>query len=67
MSFGDRVWETFETVIQMTDKIAALAETVRSQQSKIENLSERMIRLETAFGIMAHRKGGLPRLPDNSG
>ncbi|HJR71710.1 MAG TPA: hypothetical protein VKA43_16825 [Gammaproteobacteria bacterium] len=64
MSLGDRVWETFTTVIQMKDKIAALADTVKTQQSKIEDLTGRVIRLETALAMMMSRPVGAPRLPD---
>jgi len=64
VSLGDRVWETFTTVIQMKDKIAALADTVKAQQSKIEDLTGRVIRLETALAMMMTRPAGAPRLPD---
>lgn len=65
MSFGERVWDTFATVIQMKDKIAALTETVKTQQSKIEDLTGRMIRLETAFALLHQPRTSEqpPRLP----
>jgi hypothetical protein len=52
MGLGDRVWETFKTVIQMHDKIGALAEVTKSQQLRIENLTERVIRLETTLDLL---------------
>jgi hypothetical protein len=52
MGLGDRVWETFKTVIQMRDKIGALAEVTKSQQLRIENLTERVIRLETTLDLL---------------
>ena len=58
MSLGDRVWETFTTVIQMKDKIAAFTDTVKTQQSKIEDLTGRVIRLETALAMMMSRPAG---------
>jgi predicted RNase H-like nuclease (RuvC/YqgF family) len=35
----------------MDDKVERLAETVRDQQSRIESLSERVIRLETTLEL----------------
>jgi hypothetical protein len=52
MSLGERVWDTFTTVVQMNDKIAALTDTVKGQQSKIEDLTGRVIRLETALAML---------------
>ena len=44
-------------VIKMNDKVERMAATIVSQQQKIENLTERLIRLETALEI------GLARSP----
>ena len=52
MGLTDRVWNAFTMVIQMRDKIAALTETVRAQQAKLENLTERMVKLETTVDLM---------------
>lgn len=52
MSLGDRVWDAFTTVIQMRDKIALLADAVKTQQMKIEHLSERMVKLETTIELL---------------
>ena len=42
----------------MDDKVERLAGTVKDQQIKIENLTERVIRLETALeiGLAAQKK-----------
>lgn len=65
MSLGERIWDTFTTVIQIKDHIDALRETVKKQQDKIEDLTGRMIRLETAFAMMHQQQvsGQKPRLP----
>lgn len=52
MGLGDRVWDAFTTVIQIRDKIALLTEAVKKQQSKLEELTERTIRLETTIELL---------------
>jgi cell division protein FtsB len=52
MGLGDRVWNAFTTVIQMRDKIASLTEAVKTQQAKLEELTERTIRLEAAIELL---------------
>lgn len=51
MSMVDKMWDAFTTVIKMNDKVVSTSETVSTQQAKIENLTERVIRLETALEI----------------
>ena len=51
MSITDKMWDAITTVIKMNDKVERLAGTVKTQQDKIENLTERVIRLETALEI----------------
>jgi hypothetical protein len=41
----------------MDDKVERLAEAVKAQQIRIENLTERVIRLETALEIALAGKG----------
>jgi hypothetical protein len=62
MSLTDRIWETFATVLRMNDKVERMAMTLKSQQDRIENLTERVIRLEAAleFGLAARRRGDAP-------
>ena len=52
MSVTEKMWDAITTVIKMNDKVERLAGTVKNQQDKIENLTERVIRLE-AFVEMA--------------
>jgi hypothetical protein len=51
MGVTDKVWDALTTVIKMNDKVVSLAGTVKEQQTKIENLTERVIRLEAALEI----------------
>lgn len=51
MAITEKMWEAITRVIKMDDKVERLASTVKSQQTKIENLTERVIRLETALEI----------------
>ena len=51
MSISEKMWDAITTVIRMNDKIERLAATTKTQQTKIENLVERVIRLETALEI----------------
>jgi len=51
MGITDKMWDALTKVIRMDDKVERLAGTVKDQQIKIENLTERVIRLETALEI----------------
>jgi len=53
----EKMWETITKVIRMDDKVERLAGTVKDQQIKIENLTERVIRLETALEIALASRG----------
>ncbi len=60
MGLTDRMWEGISRVIRMDTKVGGLAETVKMQQSKIEDLTARVIRLETALEIAFASKGEVP-------
>jgi hypothetical protein len=51
MAVADKMWDAIPTVIRMNDKVERLAGTVKARQAKLETLTERMIRLETALEI----------------
>ncbi len=51
MSIADKMWDAVTTVIKMNDKVERMAATIVAQQQKIESLTERVIRLETALEI----------------
>ena len=56
MGITDRMWDAITTVIKMNDKVERVAATIKQQQEKIENLTERVIRLETALEIALSRQ-----------
>ena len=58
MSMMDKLWDAFSTVIKMNDKVIAQAVAMAAQQAKIENLTARVIRLETALEIALSSRGG---------
>jgi len=51
MGIADKMWDAITTVIKMNDKVERMASTMITQQQKIESLTERVIRLETALEI----------------
>jgi len=57
MGVGDRMWDAITTVIRMNDKVERMAATMKTQQEKIEGLTERVIRLETALEIALASRG----------
>ncbi len=58
MGITDKMWDAITTVIKMNDKVERMAGTIKTQQMKIENLTERVIRLETALEITLSRRPG---------
>ena len=65
MSVTDKMWDALTTVIKMNDKVERLAGAVKTQQDKIENLTERVIRLETALEIALAGKPSSVRRIEN--
>jgi hypothetical protein len=57
MTVGDRLWDTLTTVIKMNDKITSMATRMDGQQQHIEDLTARVIRLETALEIALAARG----------
>lgn len=55
MGVTDKLWDAVTTVIKMNDKVERMAASMTSQQQKIENLTGRIIRLETALEIALSR------------
>lgn len=63
----DRVLDRLLRVIRMNDKVEALSVAAKLQQAKIENLTARVIRLETALEIALASQGKrLPATPKKS-
>ena len=63
MGISDRVWSAFTSMIKLEDKVLRQGEVIKAQQAKIENLSERLIRVETALeiGLLQSGAGKSPR------
>lgn len=68
MGITDKMWDAITTVIKMNDKVERMAEAMKSQQLKIEGLTERVIRLETALEIGLARERGvsIPKLEERA-
>jgi len=64
MGITDKMWDAITRVIRMDDKVERLAGTVKTQQDKIEDLTGRIIRLETALelGLAAQDRNRLSPL-----
>ena len=52
MGITERVWGALTSMIKLEDKVLRQGDAIKSQQVKIENLTERMIRLETTIELM---------------
>ena len=57
MSVSDKLWDALTTVIKMNDRIATMSGLMQAQQQKIEDLTARVIRLETALEIAFATQG----------
>ena len=58
MGVMDKLWDAVANVVKMNDKVERVAVAVGSQQGKIEDLTARVIRLETALEIALSSRGG---------
>ena len=52
MSITGKVWDALASMIKLEDKVKSQSEAMKSQQAKIENLTERVIRLETQLEML---------------
>ncbi|MEN8260211.1 MAG: hypothetical protein ABFS02_06440 [Pseudomonadota bacterium] len=57
MGIADKMWEGVTRVIRMDAKVEGMAATVKDQQARIEDLTGRVIRLETALEISLAAQG----------
>lgn len=57
MGLGERAWDALKNVIRMNEKITAVSAELKAQQQKIEDLTARVIRLETALEIALASRG----------
>lgn len=65
MGLTERVWDAFARTIKLADMVEQLNATVGKQQERIEDLTARVIRLETALELAlgARRMKRLPGSP----
>jgi cell division protein FtsB len=52
VSITDRVWNALTSVIKLEDKVTRQAEALKSQQTRIEDLTARVIRLEAQLELL---------------
>jgi hypothetical protein len=66
MGATERIWNALTSMIKLEDKVSRQSEAIKAQQMKIENLTERIIRLETALeiGLAQSRMAATPTKVD---
>jgi hypothetical protein len=52
MGVTKRVWGALTSMIKLEDKVVRQGEVTKAQQARIENLTERMIRIETTLDLL---------------
>ncbi len=52
MGVTDKVWGALTSMIKLEDKVTRQAEAMKSQQMRIEDLTGRVIRLETQLEML---------------
>lgn len=52
MGVTDKVWGALTAMIKLEDKVQRQSEAMKSQQNKIEDLTGRVIRLETQLDML---------------
>lgn len=63
MGVTDRMWGAFTAMIKLEDKVSRQNEAIKHQQQKIENLTERVIRLEAMLEIAISARRTAPSPP----
>ena len=48
----ERVWAALTSMIKLEDKVVRQGEVIKAQQTRIENLTERMIRMEITIELL---------------
>lgn len=52
MGVSDRIWGALTSMIKLEDKVDRQAEAMRAQQQRIEDLTGRVIRLESQIELL---------------
>ena len=54
MGFTDKIWGALTSIIKLEDKVNRQSDAMKTQQTKIEDLTGRVIRLETQLAMLMH-------------
>ena len=57
MGIADKMWDALATVIRMNDKVEGMSKTIVAQQTKIEDLTGRLIHLEATLQVLMQLSG----------
>ncbi|HET8897308.1 MAG TPA: hypothetical protein VFN09_00800 [Rhodanobacteraceae bacterium] len=61
MGGAQTIWHALTTIIQMEDRVKQQADILAAQQSRIETLTERVIRLEAQMELLLIGAGAKPK------
>ena len=54
MGVTDKIWGALTSIIKLEDKVNRQSDAMKTQQIKIEDLTGRVIRLETQLDMLVH-------------
>ena len=54
MGVTDKIWGALTSIIKLEDKVNRQSDAMKTQQTKIEDLTGRVIRLETQLDMLMH-------------
>ncbi len=52
MGVTERVWTALTSMIKLEDKVIRQGAVIKEQQTRIENMTERLIKLETTIELL---------------
>lgn len=57
MGVTERVWAALTSMIKLEDKVVRQGAVIKDHQQKIENLTGRMIKMETTIELLMRARG----------
>ena len=54
MGVTDKIWGALTSIIKLEDKVNRQSDAMKTQQTKIEDLTGRVIRVETQLDMLVH-------------
>ena len=54
MGVTDKIWGALTSIIKLEDRVNRQSDAMKTQQTKIEDLTGRVIRLETQLDMLVH-------------